>query len=57
MVHAGSNPAITTKHIIMKISIEKPFDLEFKAAYLNTNKEPRKVVSLIRKDNTVIVHV
>lgn len=36
----------------MKIELKSPFILEFKAAYLNINKEPRRVVLLVRKDNT-----
>lgn len=33
-----------------KIELENPFKKDFKAAYLNTNKEPRRVVSLIMKN-------
>ncbi|WP_296683577.1 HNH endonuclease [Flavobacterium sp.] len=35
----------------MKIDLEFPF-LDFKAGYLNINKEPRRLVLLVRKDNT-----
>lgn len=36
----------------MKLELDIPFKEEFKAGYLNMNKEPRRVVLLVRKDNT-----
>ena len=36
----------------MKIKLEYPFTEDFKAGYLNMNKEPRRVVLLVREDNT-----
>lgn len=35
-----------------KITLEAPFDMDYKAGYLNTNKEPRRVLLLVRKDDT-----
>lgn len=34
----------------MKIHLSAPFDIHFKAAYLNVNKEPRRVVLLVAKN-------
>lgn len=34
------------------INLRYPFLLDYKTAYLNINKEPRRVVSLIRNDGT-----
>lgn len=36
----------------MKMQLDYPFTEDFKAAYLNINKEPRRVVSLVRKDGS-----
>lgn len=35
-----------------KIKLEYPYNVEFVRGYLNTNKEPRRVLSLIREDKT-----
>jgi hypothetical protein len=35
-----------------KINLEFPFSEDFKAGYLNVNKEPRRVVLLVKKDNS-----
>lgn len=36
----------------MKIELKEPFLNNYKAAYLNTNKEPRRVVLLVKKDGS-----
>lgn len=36
----------------MKIKLKSPFIKDFKAGYLNINKEPRRLVLLVRFDNT-----
>lgn len=36
----------------MKIELESPYDKAYKAGYLAVNKEPRRVLSLIRFDGT-----
>ena len=36
----------------MKIELQEPYLSNFKAGYLNTNKEPRRVVSLTREDGS-----
>ena len=36
----------------MKINLEYPFNQDFKTAYVNTNKEPRRVCLLVREDNS-----
>lgn len=35
----------------MKIELEFPYNQDYKAGYLNTNKEPRRVVLLVDFDN------
>lgn len=40
------------KIINMKINLEYPFNEDYKAGYLNINKEPRRLVLLVKKDNT-----
>ena len=35
-----------------KIDLAYPYNEDFKQGYLNTNKESRKIVALVRKDNT-----
>ena len=36
----------------MKIDLQFPYSKDFKAGYLNINKEPRRVILLVRHDNT-----
>lgn len=36
----------------MKVELKEPFLEEYKAAYVNTNKEPRRVCLLVRKDGS-----
>ena len=36
----------------MKIELKEPFLKDFKSGYVNINKEPRRVLLLVRKDNT-----
>lgn len=36
----------------MKIELEVPYTRDFKAGYLDTNKESRRVVTLVRYDNS-----
>lgn len=36
----------------MRIELEEPFVEDYKAAYVNTNKEPRRVCLLVRNDGT-----
>jgi len=36
----------------MKLDIQSPFEIDYKAAYLVTNKEPRRVVVLVKKDGS-----
>lgn len=36
----------------MKIELNKPYSKEFKAGYLGINKEPRRVLTLVRFDKT-----
>lgn len=36
----------------MKIELDYPFNEQFKSGYLLTNKEPRRVVCLVGKDNS-----
>lgn len=36
----------------MKIELEKPFKDDYKAGYLNINKEPRRLILLVRHDNS-----
>lgn len=35
-----------------KIDLQYPFSKDYKAGYLNINKEPRRVVLLVKKDGT-----
>lgn len=35
-----------------KINLEYPFIKDYKSGYLNINKEPRRVVLLVRRDNS-----
>lgn len=35
-----------------KINLEFPFSLDYKAGYLNINKEPRRVIALISNNNS-----
>lgn len=35
----------------MKIDLQFPFTEDYKAAYVNINKEPRRVCLLVRKNN------
>ncbi len=36
----------------MKIQLKYPYNIDYKAGYLNTNKEPRRVVLLVRNNGT-----
>jgi len=36
----------------MKIELNEPFCFDYKAGYLNTNKEPRRVLSLVSNNNS-----
>ena len=35
-----------------KINLDAPYSSDFKQGYINTNKEPRRVVLLVRKDGS-----
>ena len=36
----------------MKLDLKLPYNKDYKAGYLNINKEPRRVVSLVKNDGT-----
>jgi len=50
-LHEGSMPFKTTKIYAMKIKLQLPYSNDYKAGYLNTNKEPRQLVLLVDFEN------